>query len=248
MSSVTSTFRPDRTSRPNPSNPQGGGGGGNGGGQGGGGGGNQTSNLYLYTFLATLLLLLAISVAVVGRSIVIRRRARRMIEEAELNGTWLAQAGRPAVKLGEKPKLFDVRTTTMDGISYRSPLDRGLLAWGDLKPLSATLENPGPPPPQALAVRSSAPTGPPPSLLFRLVPQLRPPPRITTPDSPAYQFEIREQPHDTTLTVSVMIVMPTPPIAKSHNSSKDTFPPVQFGVTYLPTPQEWAMDMKPSSD
>ena len=111
--------------------------------------GNQTSNLYLYTFLgsftryflttisdpslpATLLLLLTISVAVVGRSIVIRRRARRMIEEAVQNGTWLPHAGRPAVKLGEKPKLFDVHTTA-DGIPYRSPLDRGLLAWDDLK-------------------------------------------------------------------------------------------------------------------
>jgi len=250
MSSVTPTFRPDRTSRPNPSNSPGGGndGGGNDGGgrPGGGGGGNATSNLYLYTFLATLLLLLAISAAVVGRSIVIRRRARRMIEEAIRNGTWLPQAGRPAVKLGEKPKLFDVHTT-MDGIPYRSPLNRGLLAWGDLRPLSATLEKPASPPPQPPVVRSSAPTEPLPSLLFRLVPKLRPLPRITTPDSPAYPLETRQQPHDTTLTVSIMIAMPTPPIAKSHNSSEDTFPPVQLGVTHLPIPQEWATDVKSSS-
>jgi len=249
MSSFTSTPRPDRTSRPDPSNPTGGGnsGGNNGGGgPGGGGGGNQTSNLYLYTFLATLLLLLTISVAVVGRSIVIRRRARRMIEEAMQNGTWLPHAGRPAVKLGEKPKLFDVHTTA-DGIPYRSPLDRGLLAWDDLKPLSATLEKPASPPPQAPVVRSSAPTEPPPSLLFRLVPRLRPPPRTATPDSPAYLFETLQQPHDTTLTVSVMIAMPTPPITKSHNSSEDTFPSVQFGVTHLPVPQGWVMDAKSSS-
>jgi hypothetical protein len=78
---------------------------------------------------ATLLLLLAISVVIVGRSIVIRRRARRVIEDAIRNGTWLPQAGRPVVKLGEKPKLFDVHTT----VPAISPVDDSLLAWGHLK-------------------------------------------------------------------------------------------------------------------
>ena len=115
------------------------------------------------------------------------------------------------------------------------------------QPLSARLEKSASPPPQAPVVWSSGPTEPPPSFLFRHVPQLRRPPRTATPDPPAYPFEIRQQPHDTTLTVSVMIAMPTPPITKSHKSSEDRFPPVQFGVTYLPTPEEWAMDVKSSS-
>ena len=55
-----------------------------------------------------------------------------MIEEAIRDGTWIPQAGRPVVKLGEKPKLFDVYTT-VDSIPGRSPVDDGLLAWGGLK-------------------------------------------------------------------------------------------------------------------
>ena len=55
-----------------------------------------------------------------------------MIEEAIRNGTWLPQAGRPVVKLGEKPKLFDIYTT-VDDIPGKSPEDDGLLAWGGLK-------------------------------------------------------------------------------------------------------------------
>jgi len=245
MSSVNPTPRPGRTSMPNPSNfPGAGDGGGGGGGGGGRGGGNQTSNLYLYTFLATLLLLLAISVVIVGRSIVIRRQARRMIEEAIRNGTWLPQAGRPVVKLGEKPKLFDVYTT-MNGVPRRP--DDSFLAWGGLKPLSATLKKPVSPSPQAPVVRSPAPAELPPSLLFRLVPQLRPPPRVATPDSPTHPLETAQQPHNTTLTVSVMIAMPTPPTAKHHNSSEDTFPPVQVGVAHLPISQGLTMDVKPES-
>ena len=67
-----------------------------------------------------------------GRSIVIRRRARRTIEEAIRNGTWIPQAGRQVVKLGDKPKLFNVYTT-VDGILCRSPLDSNFLPWGNLK-------------------------------------------------------------------------------------------------------------------
>lgn len=55
-----------------------------------------------------------------------------MIEEAIRDGTWLPQAGRPIVKLGDKPKLFDVYTT-VDSIPGRSPANDGSLAWGSLK-------------------------------------------------------------------------------------------------------------------
>ena len=53
-----------------------------------------------------------------------------MIEEAIRNGT---QPGRPVAKLGEKPKLFDVYTTTDEIGPHRSPLDGSLFAWGGLK-------------------------------------------------------------------------------------------------------------------
>ncbi|KIY44236.1 hypothetical protein FISHEDRAFT_78145 [Fistulina hepatica ATCC 64428] len=45
--------------------------------------------LYLYTFLGTLVLLLAVIAAVVTRSVQVRRRNRRAIEEAIRNGTWV---------------------------------------------------------------------------------------------------------------------------------------------------------------
>ena len=217
---------------------------------------------------ATLLLLLAISLVIVGRSVVVRRRARRMIEEAVRNGTWLPQAGRPVINLGEKPKLFDVHTT-MNGIPGRSPPDDSLLAWGGLKarlpssapsefnecspdvfitqPLSATLEKPVSPSHQTPVVRLPAPTEPPPSLLFRLVPQLRPPPRVATLDPSALPLETRQPPHDTTLTVSVMIAMPTPLTTKPRNSFQDTFPPVQVGITHLQIPRGWTMGAKSES-
>jgi len=88
---------------------------------------------------------------------------------------------------------------------------------------------------------------PPPSLLSRLIPQLRPLPRVATPDSPAYPLESRQSPHNTALTVSVMIAMPTPPTVKSHSSFEDTFPPVQFGVAHLPAPRGWIVNAKPES-
>lgn len=85
-----------------------------------------------HTLPATLLLLLAISVLIVGRSIFIRRRARRMMEEAMRNGTLPPQTGRPSVKFGAKPKLFDVYTTR-NGIPGEYPLYDSLLSWENLK-------------------------------------------------------------------------------------------------------------------
>ena len=114
-------------------------GGGGGGGNNGGGGGGSSANssntslansasLYrtfhyilsfsdvsnprgsVYTFLATLVLLLAVSGAIVVRSFILRRRHRRMVEEAIRNGTWIppTPAVRPArVDLSKKPELWE---------------------------------------------------------------------------------------------------------------------------------------------
>jgi len=93
-------------------------GGGGGGGGNGGGGESSSSNtnlansasLYLYTFLATLVLLLSVSGAIVVRSFILRRRHRRMVEEAIRNGTWIppTPAARAArVDLSKKPELWE---------------------------------------------------------------------------------------------------------------------------------------------
>jgi len=55
-----------------------------------------------------------------------------MMEEAVRNGTLPLQTGRPPVKLGAKPKLFDVYTAR-NGIPGKFPLDDSLLSWENLK-------------------------------------------------------------------------------------------------------------------
>ncbi|KAJ6587978.1 hypothetical protein B0H19DRAFT_196703 [Mycena capillaripes] len=61
----------------------------------------------VYTFLATLILLLGVSSAIVFRSILLRRRHRRMVAEAIANGTWNPPAPRVRVDLRKKPRLWD---------------------------------------------------------------------------------------------------------------------------------------------
>lgn len=201
------------------------------------------SNLYLYTFLATLLLLLAISVLIVGRSIFIRRRARRMMEEGIRNGTFPPQSGRPVARFGAKPKLFDVYTTR-NGTLGQPPLGNSSLTWEHLKPLSTTVRRSVSLPPRAPV--SQPPSVEPPSLLFRLAPRLRPTSRAVTPDSSAHPLETRQQIRSSTLTVSVMIAMPTPTL-NPLNLSEDMFPPVQVGITHIPLPHGWTADTKPQS-
>ncbi|PFH50187.1 hypothetical protein AMATHDRAFT_61513 [Amanita thiersii Skay4041] len=73
-----------------------------------------TTKTTVYTFLATLVLLLSVSAAIVIRSFIIRRRHRRMIEEAIRNGTLppfatggVGFGGRPRIDPSKKPKLWD---------------------------------------------------------------------------------------------------------------------------------------------
>lgn len=83
------------------------------------GGGNQfassaASNLYLYTFLATLVLLLLVSGAVIVRSIMIRVRARRAIEESIRNGTYVPPPPRPGSTNAPKPVFYDAHLKEKD--------------------------------------------------------------------------------------------------------------------------------------
>jgi hypothetical protein len=91
------------------------------------GGGLATSaSLYLYTFLATLVLLLSVSGAIVIRSFVLRRRHRRMVEEAIRNGTWVPPAPptRPVrVDLSKKPKMWEAFIDGKGAISGMRGID-----------------------------------------------------------------------------------------------------------------------------
>ncbi|KAF5382401.1 hypothetical protein D9757_009812 [Collybiopsis confluens] len=110
--------------------PSGGGGGGNGtntgNNQDNGNNGNvgNSASLYLYTFLATLVLLLGVSGAIVARSLLLRRRHRRMIEEAIRNGTYippniLANA-RGRVDLAKKPRMWEANVYRPSWTSHPS--------------------------------------------------------------------------------------------------------------------------------
>lgn len=115
------------------------------------------------------------------------------------------------------------------------------------QPLSAMLKKPVSPTPQAPELQSPTLTQPPPSLLLRLVPQLRPVSQAVPPDSQAYPLEAPQSPRNSILTVSVMIAMPSPPPVNPQNSSEDTFPPVLVGVIHQPVPHGWPIDAKSES-
>ncbi|KAF5366655.1 hypothetical protein D9757_012767 [Collybiopsis confluens] len=110
--------------------PSGGGGGGNGtntgNNQDNGNNGNvaNSASLYLYTFLATLVLLLGVSGAIVVRSLVLRRRHRRMIEEAIRNGTYIPPnilaGARGKVDLAKKPRMWEANVYRPSWTSHHS--------------------------------------------------------------------------------------------------------------------------------
>ncbi|KAG7100063.1 hypothetical protein E1B28_001848 [Marasmius oreades] len=108
--------------------------------------GNTSASLYLYTFLATLVLLLGVSAAIILRSLLLRRRHRRMVEEAIRNGTWIPPTNSPRggvkVDLSQKPKMWEA---ILGGGGYidakildMHPLEKTKdpLEWSALKPIS----------------------------------------------------------------------------------------------------------------
>lgn len=108
----------------------------------------QTSAaLYLYTFLATLFLLLTVSGVIVIRSFILRRRHRRLVEEAIRNGTWvppppLLSARTPRVDLSKKPVMWDAYLGSNEPDSHRgsyggSMSHEDVKDWEAIKPVSA---------------------------------------------------------------------------------------------------------------
>ncbi|KAL5501669.1 hypothetical protein ACEPAH_8929 [Sanghuangporus vaninii] len=110
-----------------------------------------TSSLYLFTFLATLLLLLAISCAIVIRSLVIRRRFQRRVQEALAEGYvfppntgpgatpglgGFGAAARRRFDVGEKPKMWDAH------IAPPPPPDEPKeMKWENLMPVSVRIQS-----------------------------------------------------------------------------------------------------------
>lgn len=77
------------------------------------------ANLSYTALIATLVLLLAVSSAIVVRSVILRRRHQRLVEEAMLTGTWVPnrfdpRSGRKRRDIGKKPKLWEAWLQSSD--------------------------------------------------------------------------------------------------------------------------------------
>ncbi|KAI6039103.1 hypothetical protein EDC04DRAFT_1802734 [Pisolithus marmoratus] len=197
-----------------------------------------------YTFLITLFLLLAVTSTVIARSLVLRRRHRRILEQGT-NPRFAADVGpstptngtgtrRRQRVVGEKPALWQLWTQSLGDVGK----DCGRAVWTDIKPVSIAyinreedkeplhpwLEKPQPlrtqrilsfhKRPRVLQEPASSPSG------------------VETPSSlPSHTSQLR---------ISVLIAMPAPKYSAS--SRKDTslevldqLPPIEIGVVEVDT-------------
>ncbi|KAF7310191.1 hypothetical protein MIND_00392700 [Mycena indigotica] len=186
-----------------------------GGGAGGGGGGSGnpqpgiqgSAQLYLYTFLATLILLLGVSSAIVARSLLLRRRHRRMIAEAIANGTWQPPAPRVRVDLRRKPRLWDAHVAP----PLADAAQAGDRAWAGVVPFAASYI----PPPSLAAATTTTTTSP--GVSGTSTPAVL----STVPSTTALPLSL-EQPR---VRVAVLIAMPTPALFPSLAPSPSSAAP-----------------------
>ncbi|KAL5493004.1 hypothetical protein ACEPAI_4452 [Sanghuangporus weigelae] len=150
-------FNPSESPRPS-------GFGGGGGGGGGGGNNNQFASPAASNLYPTLVLLLLVSGAVVARSITLRVRARRAIEESIRNGTYVPLPRGLNGTNVPKPEFYDAHIKD----AHSSPVvDEKQARWNQLLPVAASFipsESPHPLPQPA----TSAPPSPRPALSARI--------------------------------------------------------------------------------
>lgn len=209
----------------------------------------------VYTFLATLVLLLAVSSAIVIRSLILRRRHQRIVEEAIRAGTWLPnqpyepRGTRRRRDIGRKPKLWEAWLRSGEEEQGKSKC-----AWDDIMPVYAAHIKSAPiarsPSPQ-IATTTDASSS-------RTMRFLRPFPfpfPFRTPFSPASASNsnapgmsspivpctpVSSSPLASAppaVTVAVLIAMPTP----RHPREADGPPVIELGVVNVPL-----TDMSPS--
>ncbi|KAG1850101.1 hypothetical protein C8R48DRAFT_778361 [Suillus tomentosus] len=199
-----------------------------------------------YTALiATLVLLLAVSSAIVIRSLILRRRHQRIVEEAIRAGTWLPhqpydpRGSRRRRDVGKKPKLWEAWLRSGD---EEGPADIKC-AWDDIMPVYAAHIKSSPSPrssrPQSPQTRSDAS-----SRTMRFLRSYRTPfsPAPATsspivPSTPVSSSPSTSAPYS--VSVAVLIAMPT----AYHARETDGPPVIELGVVDVPL-----QDMSPSGD
>lgn len=191
----------------------------------------SSAALYLYTFLATLVLLLAVSSAIVVRSLILRRRHQRIVEEAIRAGTWHPHQAydprnsRRRRDIGKKPKMWETW--------LRSGHEAGdsKCAWNDIIPIHAAYNNPTPQFPTEESVQTQTDVQ---SRTMRLLrPFHRHSPSLASPNVasiPASSSPTTSA--SPAVRVAVLIAMPIPPQQRSQEI--DGPPLVELGVVELP--------------
>ncbi|KAG1809113.1 uncharacterized protein BJ212DRAFT_1380348 [Suillus subaureus] len=204
----------------------------------------SSAALYLYTFLATLVVLLAVSSAIVIRSLVLRRRHQRIVEEAIRAGTWHPhqpynpRGSRRRRDIGKKPKLWEAWLHSGD----EEGLTDSKCTWDDIMPVYAahirSAPTPRSPRPESPQIQTDASS--------RTIRFLRP---FRTPFSPALMTSpivpstpVSSSPSTSAppaVSVAVLIAMPTP----KHAREADRPPVIELGVVDVPL-----RDTSPSGD
>ncbi|KAG2344855.1 hypothetical protein BDR05DRAFT_161185 [Suillus weaverae] len=206
---------------------------------------SPSTSMSYTALIATLVLLLAVSSAIVIRSLVLRRRHQRIVEEAIRAGTWLPhqpydpRGSRRRRDIGKKPKLWEAWLGSGD---EEGPAD-GKCAWDDIMPVYAahiksisTLQSPRPESPQ---IRSD-----PSSRTMRFLRPFRTPfsPAPATsspivPSTPVFSSPSISAPP--AISVAVLVAMPTP----QRSREADRPPAIELGVVKV-----LLRDMNPSGD
>ncbi|KAG6884771.1 hypothetical protein C0993_008374 [Termitomyces sp. T159_Od127] len=210
---------------------------------------STSATLYLYTFLATLVLLLSVSAAIILRSLYLRRRHQRLVEEAIRNGTWVPPSPNGAfpfgnngrrVDLSKKPALWEAFVGSGARHTHRTGKAETVTEWewDSIRPFAAAYVTP-PSQSDSEAVASNVMPQERASLTARLHTLMRNrhqstfpiPARMatTTPITvPAATLPSSTAPPSTApvipdppqkVRVAVLIAMPQPPEAKSRSST-----------------------------
>ncbi|KAI6162778.1 hypothetical protein EDD17DRAFT_1572413 [Pisolithus thermaeus] len=195
-----------------------------------------------YTFLVTLFLLLAVTSTVIVRSLILRRRHRRLLDQAT-NQRFAGDVGLSMVTrstgtrrrqrvVGEKPALWQVWIRSSDGADRGS----GRVVCSDIKPVSVAYvdkEDDKEPPFQF-------PEKPPPLRTQSIFGSFHKRPRSTQepPTLPSNCESLSSRPsHTSRLRVSVLVAMPATGCSASFSSPQEDsslevsrLPPIEIGV------------------
>ncbi|KAF9219833.1 hypothetical protein BS17DRAFT_788479 [Gyrodon lividus] len=175
-------------------------------------------NLSYSALVATLVLLLAVSSAIVTRSLVLRRRHQRLLEEAFRAGTWVPHRNDPRSDrrqqdIGEKPKLWEAWLQS-DEEGDGGSGEKG--KWDDIMPVCA-------------AYIDQSPSALPPTSSENAIESQLHPPRFLRP------FPRRPVPSLQSVTASPMAVQA--PSSSSSSPIRSSSPAVHVTVLIaMPTP------------